>query len=442
MSVTSNLEPNPAAPASGSLWEALAPPTVRYRPVAGEVRADVVFVGAGFLGLTAALSAARSGLSVAVIEAAQPGYGASGRNTGFVVPSLKSGLGPGDVISRLGEDYAWRLLRLVAQSGRTVSGLITENAIDCAADWRGWLQPGHSHAAEQGLKDRLSLLHESGVEAAFLSRDEMTVRTGLPTLHGGLDILSGGQINPLAYARGLAAAVETAGGRVFGDSPVESVQRCDADWSVNSSAGRIVAGQVILTTNAMVGNLCPPLRASIIPVRVFQIVTQPLSDRYRETILPSGAPVTDTRRHTFALRWSEDGRLVTGGLVSPAIDRLSLARKTFVERLRRFIPNLPDIRVEYAWSGQIAATMDALPRMISIAPGLTGVIGCNGRGVALTSALGTEVGKLVSGQVNEADFVLPVTPPRKIPFSRLAGLGPHLWLPWSNTLDRIDAAWR
>mgnify|MGYP002876297120 CR=1 FL=1 len=376
------------------------------------------------------------------MEACQPGHGASGRNTGFVVPSLNSGLGPKQVTALLGEDYGWRLMRLVARAGTAVADLISENQIECSPHWRGWLQPGHCNKAEHMLKARLPLLLEAGVKAEFLDRGEMLARTGLPSLHGGLNILTGGQINPLAYARGLARAVAAAGGRIFGDSPVTDIKRRGADWVVDTPAGNLVAHQIILTTNAMVGNLSPPLRSSIIPVRVFQIATQRLHDRYHDAILPAGAAVTDTRRHTFALRWSDDGRLVTGGLVSPAPDRQALARKTFVERLRRFVPDLPEIRAEYAWSGQIAATMDALPRMISIAPGLSGIIGCNGRGVALASALGVETGRLVSGRTDEAAFVLPVTPPRKIPFSRLSGLAPHLWLPWSNTLDRIDAAWR
>jgi glycine/D-amino acid oxidase-like deaminating enzyme len=94
--------------------------------------------------------------------------------------------------------------------------------------------------------------------------------------------------------------------------------------------------------------------------------------------------------------------------------------------------------VEYAWSGTIAGTPDFLPRMIKLAPNLYGAIGCNGRGVALTTALGREIAELCAGIQNEADFVLPITPPRTIPFSRLAGAAPHLWLPWSNLADAYE----
>jgi len=428
-----------AGPRIGSLWEDLAPPAPDCPRLEGARKAGLCIVGAGFLGLSTALHAARLGMDVVLLEAEEPGFGASGRNTGFVVPSLKSAIGPAEARALLGEIHAARLLRMVAGSGDTVFGLIRDEGMQVAGAQSGWLQPGHSAAAEAVLKARLPALREAGVDASFLSRAEMVARTGLPALHGGLRVASGGQINPLAYARGLARAVQAAGGTIHARSRATALTRIQGGWRVDTAEGTVEAREVLLTTNALVGALCPDMRDSIIPVRVFQVATQPLPADLRANLLPDGAPVADTRRHTFALRWSEDDRLVTGGMVTPLPGRMARAERSFLHRIRRFAPDLPEIRAEKVWTGVIAATLDALPRMIRVAPGLMGAIGCNGRGVAMTSALGRETAGLLAGRIAEDAFVLPVTPPRRVPMARLSGIGPHLWLPWSTLRDEIEA---
>ncbi|MCQ1851597.1 NAD(P)/FAD-dependent oxidoreductase [Neorhizobium galegae] len=426
----------------GSLWEAITPAAPKCAKLTDAITADVVVVGAGFLGLSSALHAAKAGLDVVLLESHQPGFGASGRNTGFVVPSLKTSLGPAEVVAALGADHAGRLLKLVAGSGRAVFDLISRYDIDCDAVQNGWLQPAHSRAAEEVLHGRMPRLVAAGVDAEWLDRDAMLKRTGLPSLHGGIRVASGGQITPLAYAYGLARAAISAGVRLFGDSPVKSIEPDGQGWRVRTAAGEVRARRVLMTTNALIGNLLPELRASIIPARVFQIATQPLPLPLRETLLPDMAPVADTRRHTFALRWSPDGRLVTGGMVPPLPGRMALARRLFANRLRRMVPDLTEVRVEYSWTGMIAGTLDFLPRMMRIKPGIDAVIGCNGRGVALTTALGREIGPWLAGRMADADLTLPLTAPRPIPFSRISGLGPHLILPVWEARDAFEARFR
>jgi len=423
---------------TGSLWEDLAPPAPPTPALRGTATADLCIIGAGFLGLSTALHAAEAGLDVVLLEAEAPGFGASGRNTGFVVPSLKSQIGPAEAEAALGAVHAGRLLRLVAGSGQLVFELIRRHGIACAASQSGWLQPGHTAAAEAMLRDRLPKLLAAGVDATFLGRAEMTARTGLPRLHGGLRVASGGQINPLGYARGLARAAQAAGARIYGQSRAAGLTRAGESWTVTTATGMVAAPRVLLTTNAMVGGFCPALRDAIVPVEVFQIATRPLGTDWHGRLLPDNAPVADTRRHTFALRWSEDGRLITGGMVFPAGDRRASAARGFAARIRAQVPDLPPLAAERVWTGTIAATLDALPRMLRLGPGLSGAIGCNGRGVALTTALGRDIAALMSGQTGEADFVLPVSAPRPVPMARLSGLGPHLWLPWSGLRDRID----
>lgn len=424
---------------TGSLWEDLSDAGTQFPSLSGDSKSNLVVVGGGFLGLSTGLHAARQGLSVTILEAAEPGFGASGRNTGFVVPSLKSSIGPAEAIHDLGEVHGRRLMRLVARSGADVFDLIRDEGISCHPEQRGWLQPGHSAAAERILLSRLPALRDAGVDADFLDQDAMVAETGLPEVHGGLKVSSGGQINPLAYARGLADAAARAGVTLHSRSPALRIEAAGSRWRVETPTGSVIADRIILATNAMAPrDLAPGLKASLVPARVFQIATQVLPYELRAAILPSGAPMADTRRHTFALRWSPDGRLMTGGMAAPVPGRMEVAKRSFLHRLERWVPGLPPLKADYAWTGMIAGTLDFLPRMIKLAPNLYGAIGCNGRGVALTTALGREIAALCAGDQDEASFVLPVTPPRAIPLSRLSGIGPHLWLPWSNLVDAFE----
>lgn len=422
----------------GSLWEQITPKGPVFERFETDRTVDLAIIGGGMLGLSTALHSALLGLETALLEAHTIGFGASGRNTGFVVPSLKSALGPSEVKQLIGTDYANRLLRLASQSGDKVFDLIARHHIDCDGVQNGWLQPGHCQNAEDMLRQRLPDLQASGQPSRFVPRDEMKSLTGLPKLYGGLLVTSGGQINPLAYTLGLAQAAQQKGVHLFQNSPVLSIDREGPLWRVSTETSALRAKKVILATNAMVGKLCPQLLASIIPVNVFQVATKPLPDHVRDRILPQLMPVADTRRHTFALRWSEN-RLISGGMVWPFGHRRALAKRTFLRRISNQIPQCPPLEADAVWQGTIAATLDSLPRLIQIDNGLMAAIGCNGRGVALTSALGDPIAQLLAGKIEPENFVLPITPPRPVPFRKFAGLGPHLWLPYSNFRDGFEA---
>ncbi len=422
-----------------SVWSAITPPPVAAPPLQGGIKADVAVIGAGFLGLVTALHLAEAGVSTVLLEADEPGFGASGRNTGFVVPSLKSHLRPSDVARIIGAERAERLFRLVGRSGSIVFDLCDRLGLACNAERSGWLQPAHSVDAVRIIERSRDDWRSLGREVEILTREETARAIGTDGFLAAMLDRTGGQINPLAYARELARVLVEKGGRLHCASRVTALDRRQGRWHVTTAGGQVETDRVILTTNALVGRLVPEVDDSIVPVHVHQIATQRLPVEVQAEVLPSRSCCADTRRHTFAVRWSPDGRLVTGGLVLPGPGELGRAARFFARRLERFFPKLRRIHAEHVWAGTIAVTTDSLPRFFSVAPGLDAAFACNGRGIALTTALAAEIARLVTGRMSEAEFILPRLPPSRVPGRRFASLARPLWLPWNSLRDRLEA---
>lgn len=422
-----------------SLWSAITPAGSSFDRLTDAHDADFVIVGAGYLGMNTAYNLAASGASVILIEASEPGFGASGRNTGFVVPTLKRALSPSNVVQKFGEKRAEVFNAMIGGSGTHLFSLMAENGIECSAEQTGWLQPAHSRAALAACAAQVKEWQERGYDVELLDAVETRRRTGMDGYHGALSIPTGGQINPLAYARGLARACVAKGVKLFARSPVSGIEPDGDRWLVRTTSGGVARGrQVVLTTNAMVGKLCSKVDAAIIPTRSFQIATQQFSPDVQQRILPSRSPVADSRRHLFAARWSPDGRIVGGGLVYPGPFRMARTRSRFEDRFSRFLLELGPIRADYAWTGTVAVTLDSLPKLFDLAPGLWAPIACNGRGVALTAAFGRELAGFLAGKVTADDFVVPITRPEPVPMRAFATLGPYFWLPYSEFMDKRE----
>jgi glycine/D-amino acid oxidase-like deaminating enzyme len=428
----------PGATNGRTLWSAVSPPPPPAPALAGELRADVAVVGAGILGLSLALHLAEAGVRVALLEAGEIGAGASGRNTGFVVPSFPGGHDPESVAARLGAAQGEQLARLAGGSAALVFETIRRHAIDCDGEQTGWLQPAHTPALVDGLAKRVRAWQALGQPVALLDRAETQRLTGNPRYLGALLDRSGGQLNPLAYARGLARAAAGQGAALHCRSAVRSWHREAGGWRLTTEGGSVLAQQVFFTTNALAGRLLPGVARSLIAVRPYQVATQPLDPALRARLLPERQPVSDLHRHTFAYRLSADHRLVTGG-IAMRNDAGATARMAeyFLRRLHRYLPGLPPLQAAFAWRGVIAVTSDFLPALWQVEPGVFAPIGCNGRGVAMTTALGRAIAAHVASQ-GSAALPLPVTAARPRPLHGLLSHAPSAWLAWNRWRDARD----
>ncbi len=418
-----------------SLWSTLTPPGPSLHGVEGDVRTGVAIVGGGILGLSLALHLAERGLACVLLEADRVGYGASGRNTGFVVPSFPGGRGPEQIAALLGPEAGEKLSRFVGSSGTALFDLVARLGIDCAAEQTGWVQPATSAMKFAALESRVRRWQAFGQPVRVLDRTETERLTGTPIYFGALIEPTGGQINPLAYVRGLARAALAAGAVLYERSRVLQLVSENGGWRLDLQGGRVFAEQVFLTTNALVGNLVPAVRRSLIPARPYQVATQRLDADVRARILPGRNPIADLHGHTFACRWSPDDRLVTGGLGlrndAGAVPRMAAY---FLRRLHQYLPGLPKLEAAHAWNGVVATTQDRLPEIWTAGKGLYAPIACNGRGIAITTAMGAALARFAAS--GDPD-TLPVRlgPPRERSFHPVLELGPSFWLAWNKLKD-------
>jgi glycine/D-amino acid oxidase-like deaminating enzyme len=419
-----------------SLWSATAEePAPPAPPLQGAAKADIAIVGGGFTGLSAALHLAEQGVDAMVLEAEEPGFGASGRNGGQVIPGLK--YDPDELIQMFGPERGERLAEIVGGAADFAFGLIERHGISCAPVRQGWIQGVHAESKLDSAKRRAEQWARRGAPVRILSRAETAELTGTERYCGGLLDGRGGMIQPLSYARGLARAALERGARIHGRSPALSLTRGVKGWRVGTPEGAVLADRVLIATNGYTGDLWPGLKRSLVPVNSFQVASRPLTDNLRSAILPGGQPVSDTRRLLRYFRLDPDGRLLMGGRgASSGDDRSSL-----YERLRRaarwLFPQLNGLEWEFFWSGKVALTADHLPHIHEPAPGILAALGYNGRGVAMASRMGKLVADHLAGAPPEA-LGFPITRIRPLPFWSLRQPAVSALIGWYRLRDWLD----
>jgi glycine/D-amino acid oxidase-like deaminating enzyme len=418
-----------------TLWYAAPTPS---SALCADISCDVAIVGAGIVGLSTALHLAEAGVSSAVLEAGEIGSGASGRNTGFVVPALNASLGPDEIVERLGPERGPRLVDLVARSADILFDLVRRHAIACAPDQRGFLQAAPWPGQLAGLASRAAAWAKTGASVALLDAPTARARTGTGFYRGALDYTRGGTVDPLAYARGLGERFQGLGGKLYARSPVRVAERQHDGWRLTTDAGSVTARRLVFATNALAGALNPALARSLLPVRVHQIATAPLAPALRRAILPHGGCVTDMRRDPVAFRLSADGRLVGGGMAAIAPGADMRLPPFFMRRFGRLFPDLGTPEIDFVWSGEVAVTRGFMPKLYALGPGCHALIACNGRGNALGTAIGAALARAVAAD-DFADFPLEAETPAPIAAHALARLAPRMWLPWARLRDRIDS---
>lgn len=399
-----------------NLWQLTCREEAGALPLAGDASADLVIIGGGFTGCSAALHAARSGADVRLIEAEEIGHGGSGRNVGLVNAGLW--LPPGDIRAHLGPEAGDRLIAALAGAPELVFSLIDRFGISCEPVRSGTLHCAHSAAGLADLRRRHAQLSASGAPVTLLDREEAARRTGSAAFHGALFDPRAGTIQPLAYARGLGRAAVEAGAILHQHSPAQTVTHRGGAWQVETPQGTIRAKALLLASNAY-HRLCRGLPAPhYTPVHFFQLATAPLADDLRRDLMPGGEGCWDTGIIMTSFRIDAAGRLVLGAMGDLGHPGAALHRGWAARKLARLFPALQGQTLERAWCGRIAMTADHIPKILRAGPSAFSVFGYSGRGIGPGTLFGRDLAQaLLSG--DESGLPVPPVPAYR---ERLTGL--------------------
>ncbi len=425
----------PLAPAlPSSLWAATATPGIATPALEQDRQVDVAIVGAGYTGLVAALYLAEAGIDVCVLDAGEPGWGASGRNGGQVIPGLK--FDPEQLIAKFGVARGEAMIQAAGGAADEVFALIERLGIDCDATRKGWIQPAASTVAMRGLEQRAGQWRARGVEVELLDEPAVARRIGSVNYLGAWVDPRAGSVQPLSYARGLARAAVQRGAAIYGHSRVTGLRREGSRWQLSTARGAsISAERVLLAGNGYTDDLWPGLRQTLIAANSFIVATQPLPAHLRHSVLPGGEVCSDARRLLLYFKQDAQGRLLLGGR-GPFPEPREAADWAHLERsLTGLFPQLAGVPIEYRWSGRVALTQDFLPHVHEPAPGLSMLLGYNGRGIALATCLGRHMAARLAGQ--GGDFPFPITPVRRIPLHGLQRLYLGAGIAWYRLLDAL-----
>jgi glycine/D-amino acid oxidase-like deaminating enzyme len=400
-----------------SHWVAVTPKTDSFSSLAGHHETDVLVIGAGFTGLSTALHLREKGVAVSVIEAVEPGYGASGRNNGQVIPTL-SRLDPDDLVQKHGE-AGDRFANLVRDSASQLFDMVRKYDLKAEAEQTGWVQPVHSPGRMRIAEKRVRQWEKRGAPVQLLSKDAVSQMTGSSLWHGGWTNTSGGHINPLALAREMARKLAELGGDVFIHSPVERYERIGSRWIVTTQNGTVSARALVLATHsysdAFSKVLNPEIAREVVPVLSWQMVTQPLGHNLRASIIPGRQAISDTHGDLYFMRYDARHRLITGGALVTAVNGPERLKNRISARLQSIYPQMGDVTFSHVWNGYIGMTDDYAPRIHQLGPDAFAWAGCNGRGVALSVALGREFAAAVTGVALEK-LALPLTDIKPLAF--------------------------
>jgi gamma-glutamylputrescine oxidase len=376
----------------------------------GTHKADVCVIGAGYTGLSAALHLAQAGAKVVLLEAETVGFAASGRNGGQIHTGHRKE--QRELERWLGKGHARDLWTLAEEAKALVRSLIRDHAIACDLKDGLVIAAHNGRAARELAEDTEHLIVAYGYDAARMMDAAKTAeKLGTANYPAARFDSGGGHLHPLRFARGVAAAAETAGAAIFEQSRVLAIDEDRAGANIRCGEGMVSAGRVIIACDAFTGSVAPSLGKYIGHVESFIVATAPLGDALNGDVLPCDAAVADTRHVLDYYRKSADGRLLFAGRESywKAPDDVSTLVRP---RMLKVFPALKNTPIEFAWSGTVGLTRTRMPHFGKLSPRILFAHGYSGHGVALATLGGKLLAEAAMGKAERFDVFarLPAQP--------------------------------
>ncbi|MGF6770321.1 gamma-glutamylputrescine oxidase [Paraburkholderia sp. GAS199] len=396
-----------------SFYEASVSRSTDYAPLAGRRAAHVCVIGGGLAGLSTALGLAErgagSGDGIVVLEAQQVGFGASGRNGGFVFGGYS--LDCADLLKTLGAQTARELYALTTDAVDLMRRRIQRYAIDCDVTDAGVILANWFDEPAR-LESQRRLMRDSfGVDWEPLSAAQLASQLRTDRYHGGLFERNAFHFHPLKYVLGVAAAAAGAGVTIHEQSPVLRLQRDGAGYLVHTPHGAIEARHVVMAGGGYARNVHARVERAVLPIATYVMATEPLGARLREAI-DTRAAIYDTRFAFDYYRPLADTRILWGGRISVREREPAAIARLLRRDLLRVYPQLHGVRVDYAWGGLMSYARHKMPQIGRDTDGVWHAVGFGGHGMAPTTVSGELLAAAISGErpVPDAFAAFGLTP--------------------------------
>ncbi len=405
----------------------------RYPALSGKVETDVCIVGAGLAGVNTALGLVMRGKNVALVESGRIGWGASGRNAGFVAKGYAAG--EANLADKLGVTEARKLVEQTKNARKLIRQRITDFNIDCGPIIGGVLTASWKDNTEE-LRQYISKANDNfdlGFE--FWPRDKVREHCRTEKYYDALYSPHDFQMNPLIYLRGLANVVADKGGQVFEESAVTRVMREGGSWVVQTAQGSVRAKDVVMCCSVYMEGLDRRLENAAVPVQTYIMVTKPISEDVYKTSVNTRHAVSDTRFCGDYYRRLDDGRILWGGRVSLFGSPENIA-KAMLEDMFNIYPQLKGhVQPEFSWAGLLSYAAHKMPQIGKIEEGYWYNTGFGGHGIAPT----TVGGELIASAIAEGDRTYEEFAPFGISFvgGKLGKYGAQALYLWWRARDYL-----
>ena len=370
-------------------------------------KVDVLIVGSGFTGLSAALTLARAGRQVLVVERESAGWGASSRNQGHVGASFKRGIS--DLCKTFGRPRAVRIFREGQAAVEFCKALIEREGIHCHLEKRGRLRlawsPAHYEVLAEDTRQRVAL---TSLEADVLSRDEVRDQVASEQYCGGVLMHREATLHGALFHLGLLERVQQTGALLACGTEVLRIKGATPELEVITSRGNVSARHVVIATNGYTQRCAPALRRRVVPVNSFGIATELLPDDQIDRVLPGRRACTDSLKLSHGFRVAPgENRIIFG--TRPPYRETDPGRGAvhLQAQLLSVFPQLEGVRITHAWTGHVAFPFDFLPHL-GCRDGLHYSLGYCGSGVSLAPYLGNKIAlRILGDEAGESVFAEP-----------------------------------